>query len=840
MTSIDKAKEATTYLNAEERALVDNSLAAAEQLRDLKAAADENAEGIYSQFNHTQSLADELLRLADTNGIVAEADKARAEFILGELNEALGTEYTMTGNIIGNYTQLKDSIYAAIEAKRAQILLQQYEEQYAEAVKNLAAQEEARATQAIALTDAVSAAKEAALEADRIRAEAEKSLMEDSSAANARAWGAKVKAAEDAEAKTKRLLDEAQKKYDETDTAVEGSLAAINSYEEASTLILQGETDKAISVLNKYGQGFKNTAETVDEANARELASLEKKVINTSIELGKLEKDYKDKQKEMSAEQKKEMEARIEAARKEAQDARAEYYKVGGDSIEGLVKGVEDKDGNPTWNLAGKLKNIVARAIQGAKDAAEIKSPSKKMRKEVGRELVDGAILGVEDRQDSFIGTMKDTVGGAVEEARKGAGDTVKALEEAGKKAEKALEDQIETLSEKRTTANAKQIDAQKKTLQKELKLLKEKNAEELKLAREREKINTDFAKEYEKYLAQIEKLETDYANNAAKIQEKLAQDIDKAVKDYNTAFANRVQSIKSGMNLFDIAEKGDAVRKSDLNKALKSQIDILEDYNKAITQLSLRNTDGVFLEEMKSLGVDYLPELEAINKMTDKELDKYVELWKEKNRLAVDAATTEFEGARQELENEIVSLEEMAQKEAETLTIEYNKALIELTKEVATNMAAVGEVGLEELGKQLGDYAATGEELMNSIAEGIETGESAVINAAVDAVKEAIARAQEEAGIKSRLQNTVSAENAKYGATSRSADTELASEIVSAVGTQSAGINSLAGALTTGSGTRQTVVIELDKRELGRAVVEVGNAENTRVGGKVSVGGAK
>ena len=242
----------------------------------------------------------------------------------------------------------------------------------------------------------------------------------------------------------------------------------------------------------------------------------------------------------------------------------------------------------------------------------------------------------------------------------------------------------------------------------------------------------------------------------------------------------------------------------------------------------------------MLGLGVDYLPELEAINKMTDKELDEYVKLWEEKNMLAFSATEKEFAGMEKELEKDIAVLKDVAAKDAETLKHEYNKELLALTREVGANMAAVGEEGLTELGNQLVDYVGMGEALMNSITEGIENQESSVVNAAVDVVSKAIAAAQREAGIKARLTATVSTENTKYGAVAGNAETEMAQAIVNAVGTQTAGINSLAGQLTKGASSMRPVVIEVDKRELGRAVVDVGNAETSRVGAKVSVGGAK
>lgn len=877
--NLEATKERVTFLTAEQRALVEASLASAESIAALKTAADEASIGISSQFNYTKSLADELLRLADANGVVQEADKARAEFILGELNSALGTEYAMNGNIIGSYTNLKDGIYGVIEAKRAQILLQQYEEQYAEAVKNLAAQENARATQAIALSEAMTAADQARAEYEQTAEEARKSLLEDSSRTNATYWGNRLKVAEQSMKTQESLLDDAQKKYDETDAAVEGSLSAINSYEQASTAILQGETDKGIKILNNYGNGFTDAAGTASDANKKELESLQLKVINTSIELGKLEKNYKDNQLNMTKAEKEEAEKRIEAARKEAQDARTEFATVGGNMVEGLAKGAEDKDGNPTWNLAGKLRNIVRRALNAANEEADINSPAKETQY-TGHMLIEGLALGIDERRSKAINAMKKTGAEVIQEMNKAVSAEIKELEKHSEEIEKAYEKRDKELQKKRNKSNGEKIDAQREALKEAYELEKKAVKDELELAKQRQKNTETLYKEYETYSKNMLKLEEDYASSVKKVKEKLADDIEAAEKRYTSAYNSRVASIKSGLRLFEEAEKGDAVKGRDLTKALVSQIDVLGDYNKALDDLSAKNVSTEFIEEMKGMGIDALPQLEAINKMTDDELAEYVKLWEEKNRLASEAATEELKGMREETDKEVVLLRENANKELEGLRQDYRDGLVELTKEMGLSMQGIGDAGIKALGVQVTVYAQAGKNLMDGVIDGIESEKDNVIASMVNNVMAAIEAAKQAAGIHSpstvtrdelgknlglgvsegwsdevgniqktmsadlsgivaRVKATVNAENARYAHSTGVPDTGF-SEIARAVGLQTAGINSLAGEFRRGTGTTRPIIIELDKRELGRTIIDVGGTEEVRIGAKLSLGGAK
>ena len=77
--------------------------------------------------------------MLDENGKVKEGYEARAEFLLGEYNTALGTEYDNLSQIFDANGKIKDSIYGVIEAKKAQILLEAHEDDYRQAVENVAA-----------------------------------------------------------------------------------------------------------------------------------------------------------------------------------------------------------------------------------------------------------------------------------------------------------------------------------------------------------------------------------------------------------------------------------------------------------------------------------------------------------------------------------------------------------------------------------------------------------------------------------------------------------------------------------------------------------------------------
>lgn len=397
----------------------------------------------------------------------------------------------------------------------------------------------------------------------------------------------------------------------------------------------------------------------------------------------------------------------------------------------------------------------------------------------------------------------------------------------------------------------------------------------EVKTGAERVEQLKAFKSNYEKQLTEINKLEEDYVADSLKIQEQLNNDIQKVVEDYQNSFESRAEGIVSSLSLFEKAEKADTASGTQMVIALRSQVRVLEDYKTALDELSKRDVDSAFIEEMSSLGVDALPQLKAFVKMSDAQLNEYVQLWKDKSNLANEATEIALAQKREQTKQEIQALKDAANEESATLYMEYNTAMFELLEQVSTGMQEIGDAGLQALGEHIQGYVDMGKQLMAGIAEGLAQNGHLVGEELVGSVKSAMSKVKNEMGIHSpstvtrdeigknladgvavgwseklntvkgkmsadmraitdRIKTAVSLEQARMAQGIGVRDTGF-SEVAQAVGMQTAGINSLASEYRRGSSAQVTVPLVIDGRELGRAIVDLGNAETVRTGTSLS-----
>lgn len=130
------AQKAAAGLTKEEWALIEAGEAAASVLADATSARNEGIKSIERETEKTQDLWAELQTLVDENGNVLEGQEARADYVLGGLNEALGTEYTRNGEIIEQYQTMQKEIDNLIAKRRAERLLANAEDSYETALSN--------------------------------------------------------------------------------------------------------------------------------------------------------------------------------------------------------------------------------------------------------------------------------------------------------------------------------------------------------------------------------------------------------------------------------------------------------------------------------------------------------------------------------------------------------------------------------------------------------------------------------------------------------------------------------------------------------------------------------
>ena len=114
---------------------VENQTKTWKQLKDTR---ESTLSSSLAEIETTQKLADELKKIVDENGKVKQGYEDRAQVILNQLNTALGTEYKLNGNIIGQYQELKNNIDNLIASKKAEAVLNAYQEEYGAAIKGQA------------------------------------------------------------------------------------------------------------------------------------------------------------------------------------------------------------------------------------------------------------------------------------------------------------------------------------------------------------------------------------------------------------------------------------------------------------------------------------------------------------------------------------------------------------------------------------------------------------------------------------------------------------------------------------------------------------------------------
>ena len=1055
------AKQSTDVLTESQRESVTVAHEAADAYRETKEAAYELALAQMADVNYaTTALLPQLQALVDANGRVKQGYEERAAFLLGQFNEAMGTEYTRISEIIGKNGELKQSILDVIEAKKVQILLAPLEDSYKNAVLNVAEAEKTRATQALALaqqTEKVAEVERSYINLQAEIAEAVKTKGGDA----ARAYASRAQAAASHIDSEKAKLKELQGEYATSDTNLQGYYNDINSYQTASTLLMEGKTAEAISYLNNLSAGYESSGSAAEASANTAKAALEDRLKTAAVKLALLKEEFAASEKSMTEAQKTEMQNRISEAEKEVEALGTEAEKLGSSLVEGIGVGA---DGKKDW-LSGKLGGIVSAAIEAArkvgliaspskktrdeigkplaegigvgidknahtatdamgnlvndvvnaaKEEADINSPSRVMENDVGKMMVRGLEIGIERSGHLAVEAMRDLGSDLIDEAIKAAEKSVEVFAEAEKEAEKktksstsktstknttstkkveasantpertttmaerlaeagykstnelvaakgagalpelladsreelsalgdaikerkhsaaiqflekygrdeqgnivlthksvaVLQDgqqvyyrqqnekikQTEEANEKIAESNEKLVESNEKLVEIEGKINKEridslkstiaqkKEAEkkivvsDSETARKRVEQLRGFKSTYENQLKEINKLEEDYAANSKKIQEQLKADIEKTIEDYQSSFKSRAEGIVDSLSLFEKAEKGERASGVQMTLALKSQVKVLEDYKKALDELSKRDVNAAFIEEMSSLSVDALPQLEAFNKMTDAQLNEYVRLWEEKSTLANDATEIALSQQRERTKQEIQALKDTAEQESSVLYMEYNTAMFELLEQVSTGLQEIGDEGLTVLGEYVDDYVDIGKQLMAGVAEGLKQNGKLVDKELVGSIKGAMSKAKEAMGIHSpstvtrdeigknlaagvavgwseklgsvkgkmaadmraitdRIKTAVSLEQARMSQGVGVRDTGFA-EVAQAVGIQTAGINSLASEYRRGSNKQITIPIILDKRELGRAFVEVGGEETTRTGTSLSL----
>lgn len=324
-------------------------ISAMNQLRDTyQAVADSAAEKSqeeYAEIAHVQNLAKELDLLVDANGKVDEANRTRVSFILGELSDALGTEYRMTGDQIKGYETLQEKVQNLVKTKQAEILLEEANAKYTESLAQKSEVEKNLYDQRLTLIQREKEAKEAEEKLNKFIAE--NGVKYNDSEFVSLQWLVSGK---------KNAYDETLKAYNDFSAQYDQINKDIQGYETASAELMQGHAEKTIEILDRQSQGFR-TAQSVAQLEAEE----QRKILDDQYAHAEgILEIYKEKYRAGVEGYTKEGLALLE---KNAADAKTEAEKIGTSIVSGVEQGftthtpgMQQTVRNTLTDISGKVK----------------------------------------------------------------------------------------------------------------------------------------------------------------------------------------------------------------------------------------------------------------------------------------------------------------------------------------------------------------------------------------------------------------------------------------------------------------------------------------------------
>lgn len=130
-----EAQKAQHGLTEEQTEVINKLDEATQAYKEVDDARRQATESIVADAQYSQELVDEYNSLIDSNGKVKQGYEARAEFIKGQLAEALGVEKGKIDELIGANGQLDASVKQLIETKKAEAILDANKDAYTEAIK---------------------------------------------------------------------------------------------------------------------------------------------------------------------------------------------------------------------------------------------------------------------------------------------------------------------------------------------------------------------------------------------------------------------------------------------------------------------------------------------------------------------------------------------------------------------------------------------------------------------------------------------------------------------------------------------------------------------------------
>ncbi|MBO0602696.1 phage tail tape measure protein [Sporosarcina sp. E16_3] len=239
---------------------------------------------------------------------------------------------------------------------------------------------------------------------------------------------------------------------------------------------------------------------------------------------------------------------------------------------------------------------------------------------------------------------------------------------------------------------------------------------------------------EYQKALKvindEITKTNEEYAGKMTAINEKLRNDEQELTDKYTKTVDDRANALYNFAGTFDYFEYKLEQTGADLLNNLNSQVSAFKGWQHQIDILSAKAIDDGLIAELRAMGPKALPQLVALNSMTDKQMTEYSKLYAEKSKLARTQAEKELIGMKADTAKQIKELQAVANRELSALERDWTNQIKGITRATDGELSSL---------KTIGRQAAEG------LKVGLESMQPALVRTATDianSVKKAMAGA--------------------------------------------------------------------------------------------------
>lgn len=432
-----------------------------------------------------------------------------------------------------------------------------------------------------------------------------------------------------------------------------------------------------------------------------------------------------------------------------------------------IVQGLWNGIKNAKDWIIGKIKDWCGSILNGIKAFFGIQSPSKVMRDEVGKQIPAGMAIGIDKAKNLVTKATKSLVTDTRSEVQKVLDD----MNEEMLESEKLYAAESIRLKDSTVEADKEYLDNLKKTAETERKLYdaRQKDIENLK-----RNIVDAYSEMANEALSSIEDLE------------KEQQNLEKKLAEYGGLMVEKTKKVRGKEVTYNALADLDEQKET-----LQRYYDMLQ------TVKERGNVPKEFFNVLRGLGIDEgLEYANALLELSDEDFAEYIKDWEEKQKLSQNISKALYEDEAQQLATEISDKFDEVEKE----------------------FFGVGENSADEF----------------------EDGFIEQLQTVIKNIKRTIGRAF--SGITPNY--GIGGYSINVPALARGAVLPPNREFLAVVGDQKSGTNieapldtiveamnialSQKGNVSNGS---TEVVLEIDGREFGRAVVEQGNRESRRIG---------